>query len=162
MRETLRQLDIKITELAEYLHISRPTMYKFIESYEKGARSLIPKPILGLLDYIEKTPYIGKKNVVNYILTNIAVLDDNIETSDAKTFKKLAKGWSEASPERRSLILHMLEVPEYENEIRFFIEIQPLLKKRELTNDEQGKIDLYKKIIRQISEINSKGGKTHD
>ena len=34
LRERLKNMEIKITELADYLQISRPTMYKFIEYYD--------------------------------------------------------------------------------------------------------------------------------
>jgi hypothetical protein len=159
MREKLRELDIKITELAEYLHISRPTMYKFIESYESGRRHSISKPILGLLDYIEKTPLIGKENVISYILTNIAIMDGTLETDDAKAFKKLLNDWQGASPERKEFISKVLERQSYGNEIRFYVEIQPILSKKKLSSEEQKKVDLYKEISNKIGALYAGGSK---
>ena len=52
LEDRLKELDIKKTELANYLDISRPTMYKFIESYDNGEFETINKKVLKLFDYI--------------------------------------------------------------------------------------------------------------
>ena len=36
LKERFKEIDLKITVLADYLQISRPTMYKFIDMYEEG------------------------------------------------------------------------------------------------------------------------------
>ena len=54
----LQQNDIKITELAKYLQISRPTMYKYIECYDLGQEELVDKQIAKLFDYISKNDLI--------------------------------------------------------------------------------------------------------
>ena len=36
IREQLKEKDIKITELADYLGITRPTLYKFIDIFDDG------------------------------------------------------------------------------------------------------------------------------
>ena len=74
LRNRLRELDLKITELADYLQISRPTMYKFIEYYENSEFDLINKKVLKLFNYIAEHELIGKKNVINYILNNLVNL----------------------------------------------------------------------------------------
>lgn len=70
MREKLKDLNIRITELSDYLGVSRPTLYKFLGFYEKGKYKNINKNILKLFRYIDQTPDIGKANVIAYILNN--------------------------------------------------------------------------------------------
>ena len=71
IRERLKDIDVKITELANYLNISRPTMYKFIDSYETGEKESVSKSVLQLFDYIESDETIGKNNVIAFILNNL-------------------------------------------------------------------------------------------
>ena len=63
-------MDLRITELSEYFHISRMTLYKYIDMYESGTKDGIGSKVLDLFDYIETTPNIGKRNVINWILLN--------------------------------------------------------------------------------------------
>ena len=59
LREKIRDLDLRISDLAEYLKISRPTLYKYIDMYEEGDRSTIDTKILNLFDYIQNSKNIG-------------------------------------------------------------------------------------------------------
>ena len=72
LREKLKNLDLKITELAEYMQVSRPTMYKFIECYDSHDFSQINPKVLKLFNYIDEHDLIGKRNVVNFILTQLS------------------------------------------------------------------------------------------
>ena len=72
IRTRLKELNIKITELADYLQISRPTLYNFIMSYDDEDRAGIPSGICDLFKYIEKSELIDKRNVVNYIIQNLS------------------------------------------------------------------------------------------
>ena len=69
LRERLKAMELKITELADYLQVSRPTMYKFIDYYDNAEFDLINKKVLKLFNYINEHELVGKKSVVNYILT---------------------------------------------------------------------------------------------
>ena len=53
IKERLKDIDLKITELSDYMQISRPTMYKFIEAYDDGNSSIINKHVLKLFKYID-------------------------------------------------------------------------------------------------------------
>lgn len=67
MFEKLDLLNIKISELAQYLNISRPTLYKFIEFYEAN-KKLLRKQYLELFDYINNNQYLTKIDVIKYII----------------------------------------------------------------------------------------------
>lgn len=67
MFEKLDLLNIKISELVQYLNISRPTLYKFIEFYEVN-KKLLRKQYLELFDYINNNEYLTKIDVIKYII----------------------------------------------------------------------------------------------
>ena len=67
MFKKLDLLNIKISELAQYLNISRPTLYKFIELYE-GNKNLLRKKYLELFDYINNNLYLTKIDVIKFII----------------------------------------------------------------------------------------------
>ena len=75
MREALKNMQLRLTELSEYLDISRPTLYKFVDYYDTGQKSLINKSVLKLFDYISSNKDIDKKDVISYI-ANGNLLDD--------------------------------------------------------------------------------------
>lgn len=87
IKDKLKELDIKITELAKYLQISRPTMYKYIECYDLGQEELVDKQIAKLFDYISKNDLIDKVNVINFILTSING-NNNVVTNKSNKFIK--------------------------------------------------------------------------
>ncbi|HJH54912.1 MAG TPA: hypothetical protein K8V77_02375 [Brachyspira hyodysenteriae] len=86
LREKIRDLDLRISDLAEYLKMSRPTLYKYIDMYEEGNRSTIDTKILNLFDYIQNTKNIGSNNVIYYIMNNIV---ENINTSNTEEDKRM-------------------------------------------------------------------------
>ena len=65
IRERLKEIDFKLTDLAEYLKISRPTLYKFIDLYDKKDYQSINNHVLSLLKYIDENPLVGKKSSIN-------------------------------------------------------------------------------------------------
>ena len=67
MFKKLDLLNIKISELAQYLNISRPTLYKFIELYESN-KNLLRKKYLELFDYINNNLYLTKIDVIKFII----------------------------------------------------------------------------------------------
>jgi len=68
MREQLKNLQLRLTELSEYLDISRPTLYKFVEQYDAGEADAIKnEKVVALFNYITKNNNITKKEVIAYI-----------------------------------------------------------------------------------------------
>ncbi|MBW5383471.1 helix-turn-helix transcriptional regulator, partial [Brachyspira pilosicoli] len=86
LREKIRDLDLRISDLAEYLKISRPTLYKYIDMYEEGDRSTIDTKILNLFDYIQNSKNIGNSNVIYYIMNNIL---ENSNTNNGEEDKRM-------------------------------------------------------------------------
>ena len=71
IKDSLKKLNIKITELADYLKISRPTMYKFIELYDSNKYEDITKNVKKLFDFIKNNTLMIKFREKLKILLNI-------------------------------------------------------------------------------------------
>ena len=76
MKERMRELNIKMTELSEYIKVSRPTLYKYIESYEEGDYESIPNRVVSLFKIMEK-PEVTKEQVISYIISSFKEEDGN-------------------------------------------------------------------------------------
>lgn len=84
LREKIKELDIRIMDLANYMEMSRPTIYKYIEMYETGYRNEIESRVLTVFEYIDNNENIGKTNVIKFILENISKIEENISETEKK------------------------------------------------------------------------------
>ena len=76
MKTRLRELNIKLTELSEYLKVSRPTLYKYIESYESGNLESIPDNVVSIFKLMERED-VTKEQVVTFTITSFSDSDTN-------------------------------------------------------------------------------------
>jgi len=130
-------MELKITELSDYLQISRPTMYKFIEAYDSGDVSIINKHVLKLFKYIDENPLIGKKTVVSYILTNLVEEKELGDTAENRIYNQI-KRFLIANPEsiKSQFIELIVQKTDYDDAIKYLLKIYPLLRKRKLSDEE--------------------------
>jgi len=68
MRKILHDMGLNITEISEIMDVSRPTMYKFIDSYENGDRDKIDQNVLKFFDSVKRNPKMKKKDALYYAL----------------------------------------------------------------------------------------------
>ena len=148
IRKRLKDLDIKITELAGYLQISRPTMYKFIESYDEGKKKEVNANIRKLFDYIEDNPLIGKKHVINYVLTKMSSIQE-ADTSEVNEIVHSIKEYisNNSTSEKTQFIKTLASNSRFDIAVHYLMEIKPLLNKKKLTDEEKEKLEPYNKII---------------
>ena len=138
IRERLKEIDFKLTDLAEYLKISRPTLYKFIDLYDKKDYKSINNHVLSLLKYIDENPLVGKKSSINYILTNLVDEKELGTETDVSLFMQIKKLIiSEPDSSKSS---------DYNDICEYFIKIYPLLRKRNLTKEEIELLKPYDEI----------------
>ena len=71
MKARMRELNIKMTELSEYIKVSRPTLYKYIESYESGDIESIPDKVVALFRLMER-PEVSKEQVITFIISSFS------------------------------------------------------------------------------------------
>lgn len=153
LRGRLKELDIRITELTEYLQVSRPTLYKFIDMYDDSDFDMINRKVLKLFNYICENQYIGKKNVINYILTyltDVKELGDKEEISTIKIIKKHLV--SNPDSEKARFVELCFKKDLYDSVIHYLLMIENLINKKNLTGGEIDLLKPYEDIIKIISK----------
>jgi len=68
MRTKLKLLEIRLTELSTYLGFSRPTLYKFLDDYEKKDFKNIDFKVKVIFDFIMQKSTTSKIEVINKII----------------------------------------------------------------------------------------------
>lgn len=151
LRERLREIDLRITELADYLQVSRPTMYKFIEYYDNTNFDLINRKVLRLFNYIVENELAGKKNIVSYILNNLTEVKE-LGSSEDKSVIKNIKNYIISNPDSQKSKFFELcsKKTTYDEVLIYLMEIYPLLKKKNLTEQEMARIQPYNEIKDKI------------
>lgn len=157
IKERLKEIELKITELSDYLQISRPTMYKFIEAYDAGENSGINKNVLKLFKYIDENPVIGKKTVVSYILTNLVEEKELGDSSENRLYNQI-KRYIISNPEsaKTQFIELAIQKTDYDDAIKYLLKIYPLLKKRKLSDEEIAFLKPYDDITTLIENEGDK------
>lgn len=69
LRDKMRKADFRLVDLAEFLDISRPTAYKFIELYERGQKDKIQAKVLRLFEFIDKQEDLSRIGILRHIAT---------------------------------------------------------------------------------------------
>lgn len=152
IRDKLKVMEMKITELADYLQVSRPTMYKFIDAYDNNRKDEVSKPALRVFDYIESDDMIGKRNVISFILNNLAEIDetDSGEVNEVVNAVKLYVSSNQKS-EKTQFIRKSISSTEFDIIIHYLMDIESLFGKNNLTEEETKKLMPYKEIIKIYS-----------
>lgn len=151
IRDRLKKMELKITELADYLQVSRPTMYKFIDYYDNAEFDLINKKVLKLFNYINEHELVGKKSVVNYILSNLVDVKEVGDEEELDIMKKIKK-YIISNPESKKsqFIVTCATKDIFDDVIYYLMNIQPLISKRKLTDDEKHILEPYKDFVNKI------------
>ena len=153
LRDKLRDMDLKITELAEYLKITRPTLYKFIEDYDNNNRGPINKNVLKLFDYINNNNLVGKKTVLSFIFNNFVIEKEMSSCEDINRINKIKKYVTEnISTEKTKFIELIISKTDYDLVIQYLNNIYPLLRKRKLTDEEIKKLAPYDNLIEELEK----------
>ena len=77
MKEKLRSLGIKTTELSQFMKISRPSVYKYIELYESKEYKQIPEKVLRVFRYIDRYKSITKEQIIAFIISEFSDFEDS-------------------------------------------------------------------------------------
>ena len=151
LRDRLKEIDLRITELADYLQISRPTMYKFIDYYDQENFDLINKKVLKLFNYIVENELVGKKNVINFILNNLVDIKELGSNEEKDAFNSIKKYMISNPESKKSKFIELIAQKEiYDKLIFYLVDIYDIVKKKKLTDAEKDKIAPFLDIINKI------------
>ncbi|MDX9691475.1 MAG: hypothetical protein RBT45_03405 [Acholeplasmataceae bacterium] len=133
IREKLKSSQMRLVELANYLEISRPTLYRYLELYENKEYNEIDKKCLDLFSFIDNQKNIQRHVIMDYIINKVIPVEDIInsdveiisivrkltESPVQKDKKKLTLIWKIASSNVYDDILDMLIDAESNNSWEF-------------------------------------------
>ena len=155
LKERLKSMDLRLTELADYLQISRPTMYKYIDYYEEKNFDQINKNVLKLFNYIMENELIGKKNVINFVLTNLVDIGGGGEQEE-KTLSAVKKLLTSNPESKKSKFIGLCVAGDtFDRLIYYLVDIKPLLEKKKPNAEEQKILQPYLTLLEKIKEIDN-------
>jgi len=106
IREKLKASQVRLVELASYLDVSRPTLYRYLELYEQKEYNEIDKRCYDLFSFIDKTRNLTRPIMMDYLINKILPIEANNEY-DVETIasvRKLAQSQSEIDMKKIRLI----------------------------------------------------------
>jgi len=124
MIDKLKELNLRLTELSNYLKISRPTLYKYIDDFEKKRYSKIDYDTLELFKYIKLKTTLSKLQVIDYILHSHGKNKDSIIEKVKDTID---------SREKEVLLTKLLDIFKHNNYEKI---INDFIKKTEVSRDD--------------------------
>ena len=156
IKERLKEIELRITELSDYLNISRPTMYKFIDLYDSGDKSAINPRVLKLFAYLEENPLAGRKAAISFILSHLSeneASENHSESADKiAELSPAAKFIAENPDTPKSQFFNLAaQRTDFDEAIRYLLKIFPLLRNRRLTEEQIALLKPYDDI-REIIE----------
>ena len=144
LKERLKEMDLRITELADYLQISRPTAYKFIDCYDSNNFDQINRKVLKLFNFITENELAGKKVVINYILNNLVELKELGSHEEQTTIKHIKNFVVSNHESKKAQFIELCcKSQQYDELIHYLVDIYPLLNKRKLTDEDAQLIKPY-------------------
>lgn len=146
IQDKLKDLKIKVTEIADYVNLSRPTLYKAMDLYDSGDHDGINKNVLKIFDYISNNKGIEKKDVVNYMLSIVDTKSlDEVDKEVVNRVKEYVR--TNPTSEKTQFIDNAVSSSRYDLFIHYAMDVTPLLNKDNLTPEEENKVKLYNEIM---------------
>ena len=162
LREQLKEIDLRLVDLAELLKISRPTAYKFIELYEIGQRDKFDSKILRFFDYVCQND-INKMDAISFILNNISMPENQSNKDKKQQITNLLKKDNEV---KVNFIEKLTQVDIFDPILSYLLECEKIItsnnrsRKKELSDDDDKKLEALKQFYNVLGfKLNIKGEK---
>lgn len=162
--ERLRDMEFKKSELAKYLHVSRPTLDKYIAAFDSGDLDSVSPRVRRLFEYIEQSPLAGKKSVISFILSSLS--ESLVEQAPAARnsaaegiFPELCRFLAENSTSNKARFMELAaRTSDYDDAIDYLLAVTPLLHQRRLTERQIALLkpydDIHEIMTRNTEETN--------
>lgn len=147
MRERMRELDIRMSELARYTGVSRPTLYKYVESYDSKSYKDVPESFLRLFRYAERSRSITKEQVIIFAITEFSDSGD-----DAKDVirKYIA---SKSRNDSKIRMMHLLVTTDlFDDVIPYLTACAEAYSKETMDREDIAQIARYMKFRKEVRE----------
>ena len=126
-----KESDIKTSELANYLQISRPTLYKYFELYDNKKYFEINAKSLQLFKFVDSHPLAGKTVIIAYIINELSDISDEVE---------------EKTPKQEFINL-IRNNDLFDDVIKYLLKVSKVINKAKKTKEEDRLLEPYNSII---------------
>ena len=126
-----KESDIKTSELADYLQISRPTLYKYFELYDNKKYFEINAKSLQLFKFVDSHPLAGKTVIIAYIINELSDISDEVEGKTSK----------------QEFIDLIKNNDVFDDVIEYLLKVSKVIKKTKKTKEDEKFLEPYKNII---------------
>lgn len=153
LREKLKELDIRLTDLAIFLKLSRPSIYKNIEYYELGQRDKLEPKMLKIFNFIMNEKTISKTGAISYIFE--CVIKPNEQTEERKNI--IANWLKKDNPTKIDFIDRLTKSEIFDPILPYLCECEKILSsKKALSETQQQKLmplkEFYAKLNLKVKE----------
>lgn len=154
LREKLKELDIRLTDLAIFLKLSRPSIYKNIECYELGQRDKLESKMLKIFDFIMNEENASKTGAISYIFE--CFVNPNKQSIEER--KSIITSWlKKDNPIKVDFIDRLIKSEVLDAILPYLCECEKILSSKKVLNETQKQklmplIELYKNFNLKLKE----------
>ena len=135
LREKLKQIGFKLTDLSEMLNISRPTLYSIIEQYEVGQRDKIDSKLLAFFKYIDEDETANRLDATRFVFEKIT--SSNIITSN-QLQEKISNLLKKENHEKVKFIELLVKTDFFDPIMGYMTECYELIDKHNKSTEDKG------------------------
>ena len=106
IRNKLKESQMRLVELSTYLEVSRPTLYRYLELYEKKDFNGIEKKCFDFFVFIENTRTVTRPLIMDYLINKVLPIESqtNVDTEVLTAVRKLSESRSKIDKKKMQLI----------------------------------------------------------
>jgi len=131
MKERLQELGIKTTELSSYMKVSRPSLYKYINLYEKGETQDIPEKVLRTFRFVDKSKKTTKEQVISFVILEFSD-SNNVESKEV--IRNFLLNKSEKNP-KVQLMYNLITKDSLDGLVEFLLNASDILDSDEIDDE---------------------------
>lgn len=125
IRDKLKNSQMRLVELATYLGISRPTLYKYLELYENKDYNEIDKKCFDLFSFIDKNKNIQRHVIMDYLINKVIPIQEASESEIEviSMVRKLSDSSNEIDRKKFQLIGQIVASDKYDDVLDTLIKL---------------------------------------
>lgn len=125
LRNKIKESQMRLVELAMYLEVSRPTLYKYLELYESKEFNDIDKKCFDLFSFIDNTKGITRPVLMDYLINKIITIEsvNGVDVETISNVRKLSTSQNETDIKKMRIINAISSTAKFDNLIDIWIDL---------------------------------------
>ena len=125
LRTKLKDSQMRLVELASYLNVSRPTLYKYLELYEAKEYDQIDKKCFDLFSFIDNTRSIKRPTIMDYLINKIIPIEyeSGTDVEIISSVRKLSGSVNKTDLKKMEIIRALSATNKFDDVIDILVEM---------------------------------------